>query len=191
MLLADVASRFVFRHRGPDLTFSNRLGVLVAAGSALAIATSPQHWLAAPNLDTGALITVCVGMLYLAETVERGFDAGIAIAAAAVLALNAATRPLYWPCAIYAIVLVVVLARRRGRAGFPGSGGRRQPAGSDRAGGCAILSATSLPLALGGLLGGLAGTAIDHSRTNRGDASFARVQQGGVDSVVILNSWHG
>ncbi len=195
MLLADVASRFAFRHRGPDLTFSNRLGVLVAAGSALAIATSPQHWLAAPNLDTGALITVCVGMLYLAETVERGFDAGIAIAAAAVLALNAATRPLYWPCAIYAIVLVVVLARRRGSAGYFRAAAVAGSLPAAIAAGWmarqAILSGyLFFPLALGGLpVDWRVPQSIIHAQ-NRGDASFARVQQGGVDSVVILNSWH-
>ncbi len=46
-------------------------------------------------------------MLYLAESVECGFDPGAGLAAAAMLAVASATRPLYWPLAICASAIFV------------------------------------------------------------------------------------
>ena len=116
MLFLDIACRFARRQQGT--TFTNRMAVLVGAGTALTIGISTQHWLAAPNLDTGALIVVSAGLLYLAETVERGFAFEPAFAATGALAAASATRPLYWPTTFFAIAVVGVLVHRRSAFGI-------------------------------------------------------------------------
>ena len=194
MLLVDVVSRF--SRCGSRPMFSTRLAALAGAATALGIAISPQHWLAAPNLDTGALVIVTVGFLYLAETVERGFNGGTALASAGLLAAAAATRPLYWPCAIFATAVVLVLARRR-------AGGRRVRSALPYVSLPALIAAGWMarqvvlsgypffPLAFGGLpLDWRVAHSVIHAE-NQGDATFARLQGSGYGSSSIFGSGTG
>ena len=107
LLLLDVGLRLApARHAEPS--FSRRLAVLLVPAAIVLASLAPLQRLSSPNLDLGVVVAAVVGMLYLAECVERGFDPGAGLAAAAMLAVASATRPLYWPLTVFAAAVFVV-----------------------------------------------------------------------------------
>jgi hypothetical protein len=192
MLFIDIACRLGSSPQ--PTTFTNRMAVLVGAGTALTIGISTQHWLAAPNLDTGALIVVSAGLLYLAETVERGSAFEPALAATGALAVASATRPLYWPTAFFASALVGVLAHRRSSLGVVRSAVL----------GCALPAVIAAGwMARQAVLSGypffplpIAGLSVDWRTSlsiveaqNHADLRFARSPEGAAPGS-LLGSWH-
>ena len=55
-------------------SFTNRLALLLVPALAIVVVWRPDQRIASPNLDFAAFVLVAVGMLYLAEAVERGFQ---------------------------------------------------------------------------------------------------------------------
>jgi hypothetical protein len=112
MLFVDVASRFVARRPAGAPTFTDRLALLLVPAAVVAAGHIPTYRLSSPNLDLAAFVLVAAGLLYAAESVERGFRPEAALAAGGALAAAAATRPLYWLTTLLACG-AVLLARRR------------------------------------------------------------------------------
>jgi hypothetical protein len=194
MLLADIGSRFAFRPwRGRRLSFTDRLALLLVPAVVIAVAISPDKWIASPNLDSSTFFVVSAGMLYLAGLVERGFDPSAAIAATGTLALASATRPLYWPTTVFAVGVAVVLARRRAGLGL----GRAAVVGATVPGFVvaawmarqAVLSGYPFfPLPVGGLPADWRMPAKVIRAQNRYDSAWARWP--GADAATVLASWH-
>ncbi len=113
LFCVEIAGRFVRRgvHTGLD-SFTNRLALLLIPAAVVLVVWRPTQRISSPSLDFAAFVLVAVGMLYLAECVERGFTPTRALAAAAALAAASATRPLYWFAALWVIALAAVFARR-------------------------------------------------------------------------------
>jgi hypothetical protein len=199
MLFVDVGSRVVRRRAGgAGSLFTDRMALLLVPAAILTIGLGPHHWISAPDLDFGAFIVVSVGMLYLAELVERGDDAGSAIVATSALALVSATRPLYWPATLFAIVVVVVQARGRG-ALERGALGLRRAAVVSVALPAAILVGfvaresvltgyPLFPLTVGGLPVDWRVPVAAVRSANRIDSAWARWPR--VAPAVVLDSWH-
>jgi hypothetical protein len=192
LLLLDVGQRVLRRGEGPS--FTRRLAVLLVPALLALIAVGPSGRLASPNLDLATFVVVAVGLLYLAECVERALAADSALAATAALALASATRPLYWPMTAFAAGLFIVGVARRSTLG----------AGARAAG---LVVTLPVVLALGWMwrqyvLSGyplfpltIGGGAVDwrvpHSvivAQNRGDDAWARWP--GPGPTVVLASWH-
>lgn len=114
-LCVEIAGRLrpaeSFDSRSP---YSRRMALLLIPATFLAsVGTAGTAFrLASPNLDFAAFVLVAVGCLYLAESVEVASEPVTALASTSALAVAAVTRPLYWPAAILA-ALVVVLSRQR------------------------------------------------------------------------------
>jgi len=114
MLCADLGGRFAFvPWRGALASFTNRLALLLLPALAIVVVWRPDQRIASPNLDFAAFVLVAVGMLYLAECVERGFRPSAVVASGSALAAASATRPLYWLPTLAAIALAVAAAHRR------------------------------------------------------------------------------
>jgi hypothetical protein len=110
LLLLDVGLRLA-RPGYAEPSFSRRLAVLLVPAVVVIASLAPQQRLSSPNLDLGVAVAAVVGMLYLAECIERGFDPGAGLTGAAMLAVASATRPLYWPLTIFAAAVFVFGAR--------------------------------------------------------------------------------
>jgi hypothetical protein len=108
LLFLDVGLRFA---RTSEPSFSRRLALLLVPAAVVIGSLAPQQRLSSPNLDLGVVVAAVVGMLYLAECVEHAFDPGAALTGAAMLAVAAATRPLYWPLVAFAAVVFIASAR--------------------------------------------------------------------------------
>lgn len=106
LLLLEVGLRLA-RSAAAAPSFSRRLAVLLVPATVVVTSLAPQQRLSSPNLDLGVFVAAVVGMLYLAESVERGFDPAAGLTATAMLAVASATRPLYWPLAIFASAIFV------------------------------------------------------------------------------------
>jgi hypothetical protein len=116
LLCIELASRFAFRPVAGGLaSFTNRMALLLVPALVIVVVWRPDQRIASPNLDFAAFVLVAVGLLYLAEAVERGFQATAVATSAAALATASATRPLYWVATLFAIA---VAASAAGRAGW-------------------------------------------------------------------------
>jgi hypothetical protein len=115
LLCIDLASRFAFRPLAGGLaSFTNRLALLLVPALVIVVVWRPDQRIASPNLDFAAFVLVAVGMLYLAEAVERGFEATAVATSGAALAAASATRPLYWFATLFAIAVAAFAAGRAG-----------------------------------------------------------------------------
>ncbi len=113
-LLVDVAWRFGHHKRPLSPLFSRRVALLLVPGTLVAISVGLGSRLAGPDLDLATFVFVAVGMLYLVQCVEFGVTLLPAVTSTAALALAGATRPLYWPLAVYAIVVLTVSSKAGG-----------------------------------------------------------------------------
>lgn len=113
MLVVDIASRFVNPAVPQTLaSFTRRMALLLIPATILTVGVGTNYRLSSPNIDLATFVLVAAGGLYLAECVERGFDATPVLAATGSLAAAAATRPLYWlPTAVAVTVIAVGWAR--------------------------------------------------------------------------------
>ena len=84
LLLLDVGLRLA-RPGNAEPSFSRRLAVLLVPAVVVIASLAPQQRLSSPNLDLGVVVAAVVGMLYLAECIERGFDPGAGLTGAAML----------------------------------------------------------------------------------------------------------
>jgi hypothetical protein len=113
LVLFDLGTRLAFQPLSTWLrSFTSTFGVLLVAAVLVMAAARPTHLISSPNLDFAAFLLVLVGALYLVECVEGGFSLPPALVSACAFATAAATRPLYWLWAGYALVLFVVIAGR-------------------------------------------------------------------------------
>jgi hypothetical protein len=113
LVLFDLGMRLAFRPLSTWLrSFSSTLGLLMVAAVLVMAAARPTHRISSPNLDFATFLLVLIGVLYLVECVEGGFSFPPAIVSACAFATAAATRPLYWLWAGYALVLLFAIARR-------------------------------------------------------------------------------
>lgn len=112
MLAVDIASRFVTaaNPRTPA-SFTHRMALLLVPATILTVGIGTSYRLSSPNIDLATFVLVAAGGLYLAECVERGFDATPVLAATGALAAAAATRPLYWIPTATAVVVIAVVGR--------------------------------------------------------------------------------
>ena len=112
LLVVDLCARLATRPRATWLSsFTGTLGLLLLPTTIIVAALRPTHRISSPNLDFAAFVLVVVGMLYLAECVERGFSLPAALGSTSALSTAAATRPLYWLWVGFAVVVLCVRAR--------------------------------------------------------------------------------
>jgi hypothetical protein len=123
LLLTDIATRLV----GPRATsragtpFTRLTALLLVPAIAVAALSDPGGRVSSPSLDLPMFVLFAVGSLYLAESVERGFEPAAALAATAAFAAATATRPQFAPGATVAVAILVYTGRTRqgrGRAVF-------------------------------------------------------------------------
>jgi hypothetical protein len=113
LVLFDLGARLAFRPISTWLrSFSSTFGLLLVPVVVVVAATSPTHRISSPNLDFATFLLVVIGTLYLAEAIEGEYSLPSALVSVCVLATTAATRPLYWLWAGYALVLLVAIAGR-------------------------------------------------------------------------------
>lgn len=113
MLFFEIGSRFVLRARKPRApSFTNRVALLLVPATVVVISIHSGMRLSSPSLDFAVFVMVIVGLLYLAETVEYGFQPTAAATSIAMLALAAVTRPLYWFLVVLAIGSMAIAAAR-------------------------------------------------------------------------------
>lgn len=188
LVLLDLAVRLASSSPGTWLrSFTSTFGLLLVPAVLVMAADRPTHRISSPNLDFATFLLVLIGALYLVEAIEGGFSLPPALVSAAVFATTAATRPLYWLWAGYALVLFAVLSRRVRTAVTFGAlpvvlaiGWLARQA---------VLSGYPLyPLAIAGLPVNwrLPSGLLHHE--NRIDFAWAR--DPGVDPNVVLGSWH-
>jgi hypothetical protein len=195
MLIVEVGSRFARRRATLAGSFTYRMALLLIPATVLVAGIRPTHRISSPNLDFAAFVGVAVGMLYLAEWVEE-HELTAALTATAALALVSTSRPLYWLPTGFALLVVVVAARRG-----------RQPARPHPLRTAALVGALPLLLLLGwtarqAILSGYplfpstigrlpvdwrVPLSVVHAQ-NRVDFAWAR--WAGEDPDVVLRSWH-
>jgi len=118
MLILDLGSRFARRQAAATATpFTRTLALLLLPSVAVVAGFEPSVRVSSPNLDFSTFVLVAVAMVYLAECIETGFDIVSALTSTAVMALAAATRPLYWIAAVLALATVALAARSRSTRG--------------------------------------------------------------------------
>ena len=197
LLIVDLCARLATRPPAAWLSsFTGTLGLLLLPTTIIVAALRPTHRISSPNLDFAAFVLVVVGMLYLAECVERGFSLPAALGSTSALATAAATRPLYWLWVGVAVGVLCVQAR-------PGQG--RSLVRSLRTGAFlgvlpgliaigwlarqAVLSGYPFyPLTLGGLPVDWRLPARLLQSQTRADYAWAR--DPGVAPSVVFSSWH-
>jgi hypothetical protein len=193
MLCVELGSRFLLRPiRGGLTSFTNRMALLLAPALVAVVVWRPDQRIASPNLDFAAFVLVVVGMLYLAEAVERGFRPPAVVAATASLAAASATRPLYWIATLFAIALALLA-------------GRRSSSGALRAGALAGLIPVATGLAWMVRQSILSGYPLFPTTTFRlsvdwrvpltvvnaqNDWDHAWARQPGLPPSAVLGSWH-
>ena len=112
LLLVDLCARLALRPPSSWLaSFTSTLGLLLVPTVIIVAALRPTHRLSSPNLDFAVFVLVIAGVLYLAECVERGFSLAAALGSTGALASAAATRPLYWLWAGFAVVVLCARAQ--------------------------------------------------------------------------------
>ncbi len=114
LLIFDLVRRFAFRPASTWFSsFTSTLALLLIPTTVIVAALRPTQRISSPNLDFAAFVLVVIGILYLAECVEKGLHAPAALGATAALATAAATRPLYWIWVGFAIVVLLLLTQPR------------------------------------------------------------------------------
>jgi hypothetical protein len=186
LLLLDVGLRLA-RPGNAEPSFSRRLAVLLVPAVVVIASLAPQQRLSSPNLDLGVVVAAVVGMLYLAECIERGFDPGAGLTGAAMLAVASATRPLYWPLTVFAAAVFVFGARTARAAlavfALPALVAAGWVARQ------AVLSGYPLyPLSVGRLSTNWRVPTTVITSANRGDEAWARWP--GIPPDTVLASWH-
>ncbi len=191
LVLFDLATRLAFRPASTWLrSYTSTFGLLLVPAVLVMASDRPTHRISSPNLDYAAFLLVLVGALYLAECIEGGFSLPPALVSVCAFATTAATRPLYWLWAGYALVLLVVLAgRARSWRAAAALGVLPALIGLGWLARQSVLSGYPLyPPTVGGLPVGWRLPAALLSHENRVDFAWAR--EPGVNPDVVFGSWH-
>ena len=191
LVLFDLAVRLATRPASAWLhSFASTFALLLVPAVFVMAAIRPTQRISSPNLDYAAFLLVLLGALYLAECIEGGFSLPPAIVSVCAFATAAATRPLYWLWAGYALaVLVFFAARTRSWRGATAVGLLPALIAIGWLARQSVLSGYPLyPLTVGGLPVDWRLPAALLSHENRVDFAWAR--EPGVNPDVVLGSWH-